>query len=265
MRYSKAMNLPTLERVTNFRELGGLKTSDGRRVKPGHVFRSGHWGHASDSDVEQLTRLGIELVIDFRSENDCAHEGHDRLPSGCGHLHLPASDPAGQTDTRELIMTGNLDILREHFGGGRADDFMRRGARRLVLDHTDVYSAFLSRLAEPGCPRVLFHCSAGKDRAGWAASSLLLALGVSVEETSAHYLISNQTYDTNKQHGILRQLAPEIVELLTPIMGVRADYLQASIDAACTRFGNLDGYYRDGLSLSETQLEQLRANWLEET
>jgi protein-tyrosine phosphatase len=264
MPYFAAMSLPTLERVTNFRELGGLPTSTGRRVKAGFVFRSGHWGRASDEDVEHLGKLGVGLVVDFRSEKDCAHEGEDRLPTGCQQLSLAASDPAGATDTRELIMSGDIETLREHFGGDRADAFMERGARRLVLDHTEVYAAFLSRLAEPECPRALFHCSAGKDRAGWAASSLLLALGVPVEHVSEHYLVSNRTYDTNKQHGILPQMDIEIVELLQPIMGVKADYLQASIDAACERWGSLDGYYREGLSLSETQLEQLRENWTED-
>ena len=264
MPYFEAMSLPALENVTNFRELGGLPTADGRRVRPGFVFRSGHWGRASGGDVEHLGKLGVGLVVDFRSKKDWEHEGEDRLPEGCDLLSLAASDPAGQTDTRELIMSGDIEALREHFGDNRGDAFMERGARRLVLDHTEVYAAFLARLAEPNCPRALFHCSAGKDRAGWAASSFLLALGVPLEHVSEHYLISNKTYDTGKQHGILPAIDSEITELLRPLMGVKASYLHASVDAACERFGSLDGYYRDGLSLSEAQLDQLRSNWLEE-
>lgn len=264
MPYFATMSLPSLENVTNFRELGGLPTTDGHRVRPGFVFRSGHWGRASGTDVEHLGKLGVELVVDFRSKKDWEHEGEDRLPDGCELLSLAASDPAGQADTRELIMSGDIDTLREHFGGDRGDAFMERGARRLVLDHTEVYAAFLARLAESGCPRALFHCSAGKDRAGWAASSLLLALRVPLEHVSEHYLISNRTYDTGKQHGMLPAVDSELVKLLRPLMGVKASYLQASVDAACAQFGSLDGYFHDGLSLSEAQLDQLRSNWLED-
>ena len=263
MRYCAAMSLPTLDRVTNFRELGGLTGADDRRVRLRALFRSGHWGGASDSDVEQLAKLGVGVMVDFRSDKDRTHEGADRLPPGCEPLTLPMGDPAGQADARELIMSGDLDRIREHFGDDRGEAYMARGARRLVLDHHEQYAVFLARLAEPGCPSALFHCSAGKDRAGWAASSVLLALGVSLEQTTEHYLVSNRTYDVKVQAGIAPPEQSEIAQLLKPLMGVKAEYLQASVDAACERWGSLDGYFRDGLSLSEGQLAQLRENWLE--
>ena len=255
--------LPKLESVNNFRELGGLPTEDGRRVRRGVLFRSGHWGQASEADQEELARLGVGVVLDFRSAQDIEHDGSDRLPAGTELVLIPTGDPAAADDTRTLIVEGDLETLREHFGDGRAEQYMTRGAAALVTERPESYARFLGRLAEPGCPPALFHCSAGKDRAGWAASSLLLALGVEREHVVDHYLLSNETFDPNRQNLGLPRADPEVVELVTPLTKVRREYLEASIAAAEGQWGSLDGYFREGLGLSDEALGQLRSNWLE--
>ena len=254
--------LPALDGVTNFRELGGLPTAGGRRVRSGALFRSGHWGCASAGDLDELERRGVGVVVDFRTEQDVAHEGADLLPMGVEHVMLPTGDPAAADDARTLIMEGGLETLHEYFGDGRAVEYMTRAAAALVSDRGDSYAAFLKRLAEPGCPPALFHCSAGKDRAGWAASSLLLALGVEEEHVIAHYLVSNETFDVGKQNLGFPELDTEFVALLAPLMKVREEYVRASIDAAVAGWGSLEGYFREGLGLSAEQHEQLHRNWL---
>ena len=255
--------LPKLDSINNFRELGGLPTEDGRQVRSRALFRSGHWGHASEADQEELARLGVRVVIDFRSAQDIEHDGSDRLPPGTELVLIPTGDPAAADDTRTLIVEGSLETLREHFGDGRAEQYMIRGASALVTERPDSYTRFFRRLAEPGCPPALFHCSAGKDRAGWAASSLLLALGVVREHVFDHYLLSNETFDANRQNLGLPQADPEVLELVRPLTKVRAEYLEASIRTAEERWGSLDGYFHEGLGLSDEALEQLRTNWLE--
>jgi len=256
--------LPELDGVTNFRELGGLPTRKGRRVRSRALFRSSHWGRASDADLECLAELGVGVVLDFRTGRDIELEGADRLSPGIERVALPTGDPAGTTDIRTLILEGSLGTLREHFGDGRAEQAMVRGAAALARDHNESFGSFLLRLAEPGCPPALFHCSAGKDRAGWAASCLLLALDVEPRHVIEHYLLSNQTYDPGKQSGSWTQTDPEVTELLAPLAKVRTEYVQASIDAACDRWGSLDGYLREGLRLDDERREQLRRNWLED-
>jgi protein-tyrosine phosphatase len=257
-------DLPRLDGVTNFRELGGLPTEDGRRVRSRALFRSGHWGFASDDDVEHLARLGVGIVVDFRTELDVELEGSDRLSPGIEHVPIPTGDPASATDVRKLIQDGDLDTLREHFGDGRAEQYMMRGATAMVTERSETFSAFLHRLAEPGCPPALFHCSAGKDRAGWAASCLLLALGVQHEHVVDHYLLSNDTFDPDKQRGAWVDTGSEIAELLAPLVRVRAEYIEASIEAASKQWGSLDGYFHDALGLSDDDREQLHHNWLSE-
>lgn len=254
--------LATLDGVTNFRELGGLPTRDGRHVRPGALFRSGHWGRASAADIAELQRLGVGLVLDFRTAQDVALEGADQLPGGTEHVLLPTGDPASADDVRTLIMESDIATLREHFGSGRAEQYMTRAAAALVTERRDSYAAFLQRLAEPDCPAALFHCSAGKDRAGWAASVLLLALGVEQEQVIEHYLVSNETFDANHLNRGLPQADPEVVSLVAPLTKVREEYVQASIDAANELWGSLEGYCSAGLGLSAARHQQLLRNWL---
>ena len=254
--------LAGLEGVTNFRELGGLPTREGRWVRSGFLFRSGHWGHASAADRSELQRLGVKLVFDFRTEADVAHEGADRLPQGVECVRLPTGDPAAADDARGLILSGDRDALRAHFGEGRAEQYMTRAAASLVTDRCDRYAAFLQRLADPGCPPALFHCSAGKDRAGWAASCLLLALGVAEEDVIAHYLVSNETYDAGQQNAGFSHVDPELVALVAPLIKVREEYVRGSIDAIVERWGGLEGYLEEGLGLRVEQRERLKQNWL---
>jgi len=254
--------LPKLEGVTNFRELGGIPTRDGRRVRWRRIFRSGHWGGASDADVRTMGELGIGRVYDFRSELDLGYDGHDRLPEGVDHVTLSTSDPAMAVDIREMIREGGIEKLREVFGQGRAAAYMTDHAARLVTERLGVYRSFLLGMADPDPPPVLFHCSAGKDRAGWAGSCVLLALGVDEEEVVEHYLLSNVHYEVGSQGRDV--IDSEVAELLSPLVGVRREYVEASFAAAHEAFGSIDAYLREGLGLSDAELEQLRSSWLDE-
>ena len=91
------------ELVANFRDLGGHTTRDGTRLRSGRLFRSGHLGHATESDLETLARLEIRTVFDFRNTTDIEVDGSDRLPAGAEYLRLPMPNPARSEDLRALI------------------------------------------------------------------------------------------------------------------------------------------------------------------
>ena len=55
--------LLTAEKIVNLRDLGGMVTMDGRRIKEGFLFRSGDLGNATDADKQMLS--GFE-ALSFR-------------------------------------------------------------------------------------------------------------------------------------------------------------------------------------------------------
>jgi protein-tyrosine phosphatase len=251
------------ERVANFRDLGGHTTHDNRRLPSGRLFRSGHLGHASDADREILASFGLRRVFDFRTESDIAVDGHDRLPEGTESVILPMPDPAQGQGIREIIEECGPDQLEEHFGGGKAEQMMRGSAAGLVRERREPYAQFLRALAEPDAFPALFHCSAGKDRAGWAGSVVLLTLGVPEEEVIEQYLLSNRAseeiIERNRSHD--REIWTDV---LRPLLEVRREYIEASFEAVHEDWGGFDRYLEEGLGITKSERDAIRRNLLEE-
>ncbi len=250
------------EKVANFRDVGGHTTSDGARVRRGRLYRSGHLAHASDRDVTILGELGIRRVFDFRNEQDIGLDGADRLPEGIEHLRLPMPNPARADDLRALIRETESEKMHSIFGGGRAAQMMIEGAASLVRHRQEVYGLFLRELAHAHSYPALFHCSAGKDRAGWACSVVLLAVGVPEEQIIEQYLMSNAEVEAIRARVSAEFTSPH-TELLRPFLEVRAEYIRASFDAIHADYGNVDDYIHDGLGVTEDERQALREHLLE--
>ena len=168
---------------------------------------------------------------------------------------------AGNHDLIQAAASGHREHLPERFRltGGIHHNIGSHPVGELI----DLRDGVLACLCAPDAPTVLFHCSAGKDRAGWAASSLLLALGVPEEAVIEHYLLSNEHFEPQKQHAWDGERDEELAQLLAPLVGVHADYAEASLAAVRREWGDFDAYLRDGLGITDAQRDQLRANWLE--
>jgi protein-tyrosine phosphatase len=253
-----------LEGVINFRDVGGHRTRHGRLVRTGRLYRSAHLANATDADLEQLEQLGIRVVIDFRGPRDIEDDGEDRLPNGAELVSIPMFDPARGADIRDILYSSPPAELAAHFGEGRALEAMLRGSRSFVssTERAEQFGHMLRTIVAAGAP-ALIHCSAGKDRTGWAASLVLLALDVPDDALIAHYLESNQY--RRKQGGRVDQLVAAGIDpaILEPFFGVREEYLRASLAALDEHWGGLDGYLARGLGADTALLDDLRAWMLE--
>jgi protein-tyrosine phosphatase len=252
----------SFERVANFRDLGGHTTRDGRRVRHGRLFRSGHLAHCSDADVALLAEIGLRVVFDFRTQADIEKDGADRLPESTRHRQLPMPDPAAGEDLRAMIREAGQEGLERIFGNGGAERLMIRSAASLVTERRAPYACFIEELARPESFPALFHCSAGKDRAGWAGSLVLLALGVEEADVIEQYLLSNRDLEHNRER-LRSDQSVEWGDLLLPLLEVRLEYVEASFEALHREWGSFDAYFHDGLGISEAQRRQLAENLLE--
>jgi protein-tyrosine phosphatase len=110
----------------------------------------------------------------------------------------------------------------------------------------------------------VIHCSAGKDRTGWAASLILTMLGVEQQFVEAHYLESNDHRRTENAARLDRWRRAGIdVTLVEPLLRVHAECVSASLRAVDEHWGGLDGYLYDGLGVSKQLVERLRQRLLE--
>ena len=51
--------------ISHFRELGGMKTEDGRTVRHGYFYRCGELAGASQAEQQKIDALNIGTVFDF--------------------------------------------------------------------------------------------------------------------------------------------------------------------------------------------------------
>lgn len=257
---------PELAGVRNFRDVGGLPTSDGRRVRHGRLYRSGHLAGATAEDAAFLGSLGLHTVFDFRNAADHKLDGLDVELPGVRNVNIPLTDPADGTEFWRMVRDGNMDELRRLLAGGKGADRMIASYRTIILDRTAEHSRVLHALAEDSVP-ALMHCAAGKDRAGLSIAVSLLAVGVGREDIEADYLKSN---DAHRRYRVRRSdtsaagMSPEVMELLSPLFGAHREFLAAAFATIDETWGGTDRYLTEGLKVSPETRERLRERLLDE-
>ncbi|MBK3574997.1 tyrosine-protein phosphatase [Streptomyces sp. MBT65] len=256
---------PELSGVRNFRDVGGLPTVDGRRVRHGVLFRSGHLAHATEEDAAFLDSLGLHTIFDFRNASDQKLEGPDVELPGVRNVNLPLSDPADGSEFWKMVRDGEIEQLREILGGDKGADRMIASYRTIVKERTAEHSQVLRSLAEDSVP-ALMHCAAGKDRAGLSIAVTLLALGVEREAIVTDYLESNakhRRYQVRRSNSSVAGYSPEVMELLSPLFDARAEYLTAAFETVEETWGSVDAYLEQGLGITPEIRERLRERLLD--
>jgi protein-tyrosine phosphatase len=250
-----------LQGPDNFRDLGGYATADGRRVRWGRLYRSNDLAGLTGADLEHLSRIGLKLVCDFRSDRERSQRPN-RAIEPAPHLSLDLPVDAEGVDPgalQEKIRTGGVAALG-------TEKLMHTAYRSFVSDHSDRWAVMLRRLAQPRLLPALVHCTAGKDRTGFAAALVLLTLGVPEETIFEDYLLTNR-YREDFQRFVLRwvplySLFRTEPEDLLPLLEARREYLQASLDAIDELHGSLDTYLADEVGVTPEIRAALRANLL---
>ena len=241
----------------NTRELGGYKTTDGKSVKWGMLYRSDKLSDISDTDQEYLQDLGIKKIIDFRSKEE-KEEDPDIIPKGIDYIEMPISVDGAMRSKIEAVLKGetNKDVK----------SFLIDANKEFVSNYTDVYEDFLRNLIDDDGP-ALFHCTAGKDRAGFAAAITLIALGVSKEDVIDDYMKTNQFTKERIEEIIgqieLMTLYQTDAEILRPLLGVEREYIETAFQTAEEKYGSLENFIRDGLNISDEDIQKLRNKFIE--
>lgn len=236
-----------LEGASNFRDLGGYTTADGRALKWRRIFRSNHLGHLTEEDVKVVRGLGVKSAFDFRGTQE-------RVAAACVveeiNVHSLPIEPTvvaalrAKLQARALSSADALEIMRESY----------RGYVRL---NTHSFRELFAHLLGDSAPLVI-HCTAGKDRTGFACALILNALGVPQRVISEDYLLTNSYYRRDPSS------APDLpLDVRQAIGSVEASFLAAGFDAVNAQYGDLETYFRDGLGLGEAERAELDQLYLQ--
>lgn len=228
-----------LEGSLNCRDLGGLRTADGRTTRRGRVFRSDALATLTADDQARLADLGIRAVFDLRTQEERLR-APNRLPLGPTQ-HPVGFIPRGNPEMFQAVNAGQLDVA-----GTRAT--MLQQYENLILDHTDrLAGVYRGLLGQPGVPAII-HCASGKDRTGIVSAVLLLAVGVRRDDVLEDYHISNfQRRPVDLFQGSAAAAAVEQIMCAVP------EYLEVALAAAERKFGSLDDYLSRGVGLRDEE------------
>lgn len=234
--------------ASNFRDLGGYPGTGGRTVRWRQIFRSNHLGHLTEADVEVLRPLGLKSAFDFRGTEE-------RVAATCGLAEIavhslpiePTVVAALRARFAEGLALSSIDAL----------DVMRDSYRNYVRYNTPSFRALFAHLLEDRAPLVI-HCTAGKDRTGFACALILHALGVADEVIAEDYLLTNRFY--RRDPGASSDLPDDVKQVLGSVEG---SFLAAAFEAISADYGDLEGYFGDGLRLGAGERVALQARYLE--
>lgn len=253
-----------LEGTSNLRDLGEYPSRCGRKVKRGKLFRSGTLAYLSDSDWQTLAAYNIGVVCDFRSDRERRAE--------------PTKPPPG-TDFRLINLTIDpgdhygwlVRSLDEKSGtSAQAIEIMCTINREFALKFSNVYREFLHTIVNlPSDKSLLFHCSAGKDRTGFATALVLFCLNVDLQTIENDYLLTAHYYRPDEAFSrMLKKLGRgqgpdhQLAHLL-PLFDVRREYLHSAFAAIAGNFESTEHYLEEVMQVDSSVLERLRDAYLE--
>jgi len=259
--------IPVMDGVANFRGIGGLETTDGRTTAGGLLWRSGHLGRATTADLARLEALAIRTVVDLRNPVDLAADGPDLVPDGVVERPVAVPDDAGLgADIRAILERGDEAEMNERWSDGRAQAIAVGGAAKLVTDpaRVAVFARVLDVVTDPDNWPLVWHCSAGKDRAGWVGTALLMVLGVEPDAVVAHYLESNRGM-AGRVAGMVGSgfVTPGAMELMRPFVEVSEDAVVGQMEAVDGHWGGAESMFRDGFGFSDQRIAELRSRLLD--
>ena len=225
---------------SNFRRVG-IPSVPGLPLR--NLYRSDHLGALDAHDAEQIRALGVTRVLDFRGVEERTAAAC-RL-GGVQVLSLPI-EPTIVQKLSELLAAG------ERVGAGDVSLHMQDTYRGFVRHNTPRFAEFFQLLLASDEPTV-FHCTAGKDRTGFAAALLLKAVGASDEEVMRDYLLTNDRLQLPEasRWGLSR-------EAMEVLWRVQPEFLHAAFAEVQAQHGSLEGYFREGLGLREAERDALR-------
>lgn len=245
------------EGVVNFRDLGGYETADGRRVKWGRVFRSGHLARVSEKDKTLLKRMGIKVICDFRSPGEIEAQP-DWLPEDGSTTYLQYPIVHGEFDpvaAMESLQKGDISWLTE--------DFIIKRYIQKIDQFPKVWGEVLKMLADPDNRPLVFHCTAGKDRAGACAALILLSLGVPEDTVIYDHGLSN-VYIAEALKMINERIKALGIdpEKAAPYFTAPRNAIIALVDHVRNTYGSAEAYLRSKAGLGENVFKALKRQLL---
>lgn len=259
MQASSSTPRVTLQGGINFRDLGGIRNREGRRLRHGMLFRSGALNELTEQDCQQLAALPLTDIVDYRDTHE-AQASPDKQWPGARYHSWPAN-PLDDTVTASLS-----SLEGDALASMDCDLFMRELYRKLPFNNP-AYRRLVDLLLHPEPRSVVQHCAVGKDRTGVGVALVLFALDVDKQTVLEDYLATDQALapfrDRLITHFAERCIKPQLADNLRYILSAREHFLMTALDAIDARYGSVVSWLEVEYGLDAAQRVRLQERYLE--
>lgn len=261
------MNISTrlsFEGLNNTRDLGGIKAADGRRIRPLRLIRSGQLYFATKADVAELSKI-VGAVADLRTDREIMEKPDPDLVCAVLRLPIMTDMTAGVTREKNSDEKAFEEVLESEKYALR---YMCAVYRGFIENEAAIngYKRFVKLLLENESGAVLWHCTAGKDRAGFAAVITQALLGVPMQDIKEDYLYTNACLE-QEISTLIDHLGKDADDkrrtTMKTLFGAREEFLVAALDCAQEIYGSLDGYIEKALGVTDEERRILQSKYLE--
>lgn len=252
-----------LAQGSNFRDVGGYVTRDGKVVRWGRVFRSGAQPLLTPADLALVDQLHIGTVVDLRS------------------IEEREMNPDTIDDREGALFVSNdygMKALMQPMMAKKGEDIYQGMEVLLAPQYRSLYRRIMAMGGGMPEGAVLYHCSAGQDRTGVATALLYDVLGVDRETILADYHLSTAL---RRPYWEMPRIDPAdfpnnpIAAHYAKAYGgkdARAEPLYSPSGASHLaqffsyldgKYGGSEGYMKQVLGFTDTDLARLRAAMLD--
>lgn len=260
-----------LEGLKNTRDLGGFPTKDGRHIRPCRLIRSGELFNGTEADMAALTQqYHLKKVLDFRTSKEREEHPDPELPGVVNH-HMPLLDEKAPGVTRE---GQDGDMMEQLLSFLMSSDFDSAGYMAGIYEQIITgamtqkqYGQMFDELLSQKEGAVLWHCTAGKDRAGIASILILSALDVPESIIEEDYLKVNEFYreDNEKLCDMMEKKTNNhsIRQGILDMFSVHKEYLERVMAVIQRNYGTMEDYLEMVLGLTPDKKAALKQLYLE--
>lgn len=249
---SKTDNQFEIKKVTNFRTIGNIKNTDGRTLKEGMLYRSGHLFQLKKKSLKTFQNLGIKEIIDLRNSKEISQKP-DQLSDTFIYKNYSAFEDEGDqlNQAKKLVLKGKVK-------GSDADQRMLDFYKNYVTENPAIIKEIIHEILDSETP-VLYHCTAGKDRTGIITALILTILKFDRATINNDYLLSNnyrkqlvqkRLHLANNLHFLFPKMDLNVIEKLS---WVEKNYLETVFSEIDKKYGSIDIYIHQNLGISENK------------
>lgn len=258
-----------LKKLFNTRDLGGMPTSDGRKIKHKKLIRSGKLYKIPQETVRALTDMNVKTVVDLRIAAEY-EDSPDAVIEGAEYIHLPllCTATTGITQEKNMRKTMAVESRRIKSEFGNADNYMIAMYQSIVFSEESIASLkAIMRLIIDNDDCILWHCNGGKDRAGIIAMLVEYLLGVDekiiIQDYAASHFFQRKKFFWNRVGLIIAPCYPRFKAILYGMMAAKPTYMTSTVDEIKKRYGSVTDYCKLVLGVTDEDIRTLKQKYLE--